>query len=56
MNFNQSQYNGRVNIAGVIPKQQYNMINQKNNGNQLFKTEAIKSIHSGNKLSQVFFL
>ena len=55
MNFNQSQYNGRVNIAGVIPKQQYNMINQPNNGNQLFKTEAIKSIHSGNKLSQVFF-
>ena len=29
-----------VNIVGLVPQQKYNMINQPNNGNQLFKTEA----------------
>ncbi len=52
---NNTQYNGRVNISGNIPQQRYNMINQTNNGNRLFKSEAIKSIHSESYLSQVFF-
>ena len=51
----QNVQNGRVNIMNKQPKKQFNVFNQRSNGNQLFKTEAIKNIHSETKLTQIFF-
>ena len=49
------QYNGRVDIFSKKPKQKFNMINQRNNGNNIYKDEAIRSIHSETPLSKVYF-
>ena len=51
----QNVQNGRVNTMNKQPKKQFNVFNQRSNGNQLFKTEAIKNIHSETKLTQIFF-
>ena len=52
---NDSKYNGRVDILDIKPQQKYKMINQMNNGNRLYKNEAIKSIQSESPLSRVYF-
>ena len=51
----QNVQNGRVNIMNNQPKKRFNIFNQNNNGNSLYKTEAIKSIHTESKLTRVFF-
>lgn len=51
----QNVENGRVDIMNQKPNKKFNIFNQRNNGNKLYKNEAIKSIHSESKLSQVFF-
>ena len=49
------KYNGRVDILDLKPQQKYRMINQQNNGNNLYKDEALKSIQSESPLSRVYF-
>lgn len=51
----QNVQNGRVDIMNQNPTKKFNVFNQKDNGNKLYKNEAIKSIHSESKLSQIFF-
>ena len=36
------QFNGRVNIAGLVPQQKYNMINQKNNETNYLLQKLLK--------------
>ena len=48
---NDSKYNGRVDILDIKPQQKYKMINQMNNGNRLYKNEAIKSIQKSTVIS-----
>ena len=52
---NKNQYNGRVDIINMKPSQKYNMINQNNNGNNHYKSEAIRSIHTESPLSRIYF-
>ena len=49
-------YNGRVDVMGVPPpRNNFRMIDEKNNGNRIFNKEALRGIQTNSPLARVYF-